>query len=97
MRGVWLLIKNFKMAVDLRRILILSMVVLAAMSIEQIKSQENTKNTEVDNDVLLDVMANLQNSQESRLRPSLPRKASPRQTKFRQATHRQSHYREVPR
>ena len=72
------------MAVDLGRILILSIVVLAAMSIEQIKSQE------IDNDVLLDVTENLQNSQESRPRPALSRKASPRQTRFRQATRRQA-------
>ena len=66
------------------------MVVLAAMSIEQIKSQENTNNTKIDKDVLLDVTENLQNSQESRLRPALPRRASPRQTKFRQARPRQA-------
>jgi len=78
------------MAVDLGRILILSLVFLAAMSIEQIKSQEYTTNTKVGNDVLLDVPENLQNSQESRPRQALPRKASPRQTKFRQATPRQA-------
>ena len=78
------------MAVDLGKILILSMVVLAARSIEQIKSQENTKNTETDKDVLIDVTENLQNSQETRLRPAMPRKASPRQTKFRQARPRQA-------
>ena len=77
------------MAVVLGRILILSMVILAASSIEQIKSQENTKNTETDNDVLLDVTENLQNSQESRSRQALSRIASRRQTKFRQATPRQ--------
>ena len=78
------------MAVDLKRILILSLVFLAAMSIEEIKSQEYTTNTKVDNDVSFDVTENLQNSQESMPRPALPRNASPRQTKFRQATPRQA-------
>ena len=72
------------MAVDLKRIFILSLVFLVAISIKQIKSQEYTTNTEVD------VTKNLQNSQESMPRLALPRKASPRQTKFRQAARRQA-------
>ena len=72
------------MAVDLKRIFILSLVFLVAISIKQTKSQEYTTNTEVD------VTKNLQNAQESMPRLALPRKASPRQTKFRQATPRQA-------
>ena len=64
------------MAVDLGRIFILSLVFLAAMSIEQIKSQENNTNTGVDNDVLLDITENLQSSQESRPMPASLRPAS---------------------
>ena len=71
---MWLHTKNFKMAVDLGRILILSLVFLAA--IEHIKSQENNTNTGVENDVLLDITENLQSSQESRPMPASPRLAS---------------------
>ena len=49
------------MAVDLARILALYLVFLAAISIEQTKSQENSTNTEVDPDydgVLFDVPEN---------------------------------------
>ena len=74
---MWLHTKNFKMAVDLGRILILSLVFLAA--IEHIKSQENNTNTGVENDVLLDITENLQSSQESRPMPASPRPALPRQ------------------
>merc|ERR1711971_1424417 len=62
-RGVWLTYsKIFKMAFDLGRILALSLFFLAAISIEQTKSQENSTNTEVDTeydqDVLFDVPEN---------------------------------------
>ena len=54
--------KIFKMAFDLGRILALSLFFLAAISIEQTKSQENSTNTEVDTeydqDVLFDVPEN---------------------------------------
>ena len=54
--------KIFKMAFDLGRILALSLFFLAAISIEQSKSQENSTNTEVDTeydqDVLFDVPEN---------------------------------------
>jgi len=60
---VWLTYsKIFKMAFDLGRILALSLFFLAAISIEQTKSQENSTNTEVDTeydqDVLFDVPEN---------------------------------------
>ena len=48
--------KIFKMAFDLRRILALSLFFLAAISIEQTKSQENSTNTEVDTDYDQDVL-----------------------------------------
>merc|ERR1711971_1030361 len=56
-RGVWLTYsKIFKMAFDLGRILALSLFFLAAISIEQTKSQENSTNTEVDSDYDQDVL-----------------------------------------
>ena len=59
---VYVLKNLFKMAFDLGRILALSLFFLAAISIEQTKSQENSTNTEVDTeydqDVLFDVPEN---------------------------------------
>ena len=68
------------MALDLKQILLLSLVILVAMSIKPIKSQEST---------IFDVTEDPQNSQESRpTRPTRPRPASPRSASPRSASPR---------
>ena len=67
--------KIFKMAFDLGRILALSLFFLAAISIEQTKSQENSTNTEVDSDYDQDVLFDVPENPHEKFNQSFYQKA----------------------
>ena len=67
--------KIFKMASDLGRILALSLFFLAAISIEQTKSQENSTNTEVDSDYDQDVLFDVPENPHEKFNQSFYQKA----------------------